>query len=363
MEEVLPIQQLLFGALSHTRGPEISDLPRTLDGLKERNMSVGLKVATEVRFDDSQRRKPLAEEAEDAVQAANRELTTRAGTAVSTIVAVLAEQRDRALRNASTVQEQLRDQRDSMTAEQDRFIAFLMADYEKQIGELQKKLVTTRTELERRRALTPILPITDESAESKLVEAVATAEGQIVKLQGLLQAAYTEIDDTRKDAARLQEERDEAIRRIDESRQEFAGDLEAARVEANELQWKLDDVNRRLEDTRDEAREEAHRLLEELEESRRQLDESKRETWQSRTRLSELDVAMNTRPPPPGASELESARYEAQLLRKQLIDAKREHARLLDEFESARTRRGTLTSGRPDDHEVPTPRASQIYKQ
>ncbi|HEY8944089.1 MAG TPA: hypothetical protein VIM73_07500 [Polyangiaceae bacterium] len=330
-------------------------------------MSLALNVTTEGR-DEEPRRREARNAEDDAVRAANRDLEARAGNALNTVVAVLAEQRDRALRSASTVQAQLQAQRDAMAAEQDRFIAFLMADHEKQLGELQKKLAATKAELERRRALEPILPVATNAAvehasESALRESLAAAERQITSLQELLQAAYAEVDDTRADAARLQEERDDAIRKIEEARVEFATELDAVRTEANELQWQLDAAQRRLEDTRDEAREEAHRLIEEMDEMRRQLDARNLEIWQLRTRLSELDTQLNSQPPPSASSELVSARYEAQLLRKQLIDAKREQARVRDELTGGRTRRMVVSPfPAAEEPEPPESRPSQTYR-
>jgi uncharacterized coiled-coil DUF342 family protein len=328
-------------------------------------MSAGLNASTEGTSSDSGERQALAatgistleaavaqsaERAKQAIVLANQELEAKCGSGLSTALLVLCEQRDQALRAATSIEEQLAKQRELLIAEQDRFIAFLMADHERQLADVQKKLATTKGELERRRILTPIVPITNAVSDAQLMQALVSAEQKISSLQQLLETSYAEIDETRKDAARLQSERDEAIRKIEETRLELS----------RELEWKIDELTRRLDDSRDEAREEAFRMIEELNDARRQLDERGQEIWQLRSRLNEVDAAMNTRPPPPGVSELEAARYEVQLLRKQLIDAKREQSRLLDELEGGRTRRGPLML--VDDQEALTPRLSQIFR-
>ncbi|HWA70871.1 MAG TPA: hypothetical protein VG937_00980 [Polyangiaceae bacterium] len=292
-------------------------------------------------------RDAAALDAESAIVAANEELQRRVGSAFDLPLTVLVEQRNRALRDAEGAREEAQALRRAAIEEQDRFIAFLMADYERQLTDLQRELGRAREGLERRRLLEPV-----GNAPSDL-------EAQVASLQEQLQSAYSEVDDTRADAARLQEERDEAIRETSDVRFECQKQVEAARDEAVQLQWQLDEAQRRLEDAGDQARDDAYALSEQIDEARRELDERNAEVRALHAQLTLLDEEIQTRPPPGAALELDNARKEAQLLRKGLIEAKRESSRLKNELESLRARAG-LTQP-PEDagaHE----RRSQIQR-
>jgi hypothetical protein len=288
-----------------------------------------------------------APDAESAIQAANDELQRRVGSAFDLPLTVLVEQRNRALREAEGARREAQTQRRAANEEQDRFIAFLMADYERQLAELQRELDRAREGLERRRLLEPVFnPASDW-------------EAQVTSLQEQLQSAYSEVDDCRADAARLQEERDEAIRETNDVRFECQKQVEAASDEAVQLQWQLDEAQRRLEDAGDQARDDAYALSEQIDEARRELDERNAEVRALHARLSTLDEEIQTRPPPAAALELENARKETQLLRKGLIEAKRESSRLKNELESLRARAG-LTQA-PEDTGA-SDRRSQIQR-
>ena len=276
-----------------------------------------------------------------AIRRANAELIERTRDGLDLAIAVLVEQRDLALRRAEELHGEARRQREALIAEQDQFIAFLMADHEKKIAALQEELKSARERLERQGAL--------ERAELE-----ATSEAQ--ELKRLLESAYAEIDETRADAARLQGEVDDAIRLRDEVRLEMYAQVEAARDEAFALQSQLDSTNRLLEDARDQARDEAFRAIEELDELRRELDGKSAEVRRLRERLAELEGVRNSQPPPPAASlELERARSEIQNLRKQLIETKREQSRISRELELAQVRRVSRPDLVPPSERRPTP--------
>jgi DNA repair exonuclease SbcCD ATPase subunit len=262
---------------------------------------------------------------EAAIRRANQELLERTRDGLDLAIAVVVEQRNQALRRAEALHDEARRQRDTLIAEQDQFIAFLMADHEKKVAALQEELKSGLERLERQGAL-------------ERIEAESTSEAH--RLKDLLEAAYAEIDETRADAARLQGEVDEAIRLRDEVRLEMYAQVEAARDEAFALQSQVDAANRLLEDARDQARDEAFRAIEELDELRRALDEKSAEARRLSERLTDLEGARHSQPPPPAASfELERARSEIQGLRKQLVEAKREQSRISRELELAQMRR------------------------
>jgi chromosome segregation ATPase len=293
-----------------------------------------------------------------AIRAANHELQRRAGNALDLPLTVLVEQRNRALRDLQGAREEALCARRESIEEQDRFIAFLMADHERQLVELQRELERAQEALERRRMLEPVA--SSAIIGDRVVAVGGSVETQIASLQERLQAAYSEVDDARSDAARLQEERDEAIRETSDVRFECQKQVEAARDEASQLQWQLDEVQRRLEDAGDLARDEAYALSEQIDEARRELDERTAEVRSLHARLATLDEEIQTRPPPAAAIELENARKEAQLLRKSLIEAKREASRVKNELESVRARAGLLSAA--EESAVTPRRSSEIQR-
>jgi len=265
---------------------------------------------------------------EAAIRAANEELLERAGDGLKLPITVLVEQRDEALRQVEALRSEAERQRVALIAEQDQFITFLMADQEKKVFGIELELKEARERLERQDALEP--------------KDLGSSSAEVERLQGLLEAAYSEVDETRTDAARLQGDLDDALRSRDDLRLEMFAQVEAARDEAFAIQTQLDATNRLLEDARDHSRDEAFRAIEDLDEVRRELDERTNEVRRLRNRLQELEGARNSQPPPPPPGpgpELERARQDVQTLRKQLIDTKRELSRVSRELALAGTRR------------------------
>lgn len=283
----------------------------------------------------------------DRIRSKNEELLRRTGQHLQLALTVLTEQRDEALRDLASADERSAKQRAELCDEQDRFITFLMEDHDKKVEALSRELTAAKQELERRRALTtePASSRSGAMSEAEAADAdheVKAAREQVDSLKQLLESAQAEVEDTRADAVRLQEERDEAIRATDDIRLEMIGEVEAARDETFQLQTQLDDAYRQVEDARDEARDEAYRASEERSELQRELDERNDQVRRLRARLAELTVETKpSQPPPPAAlKELQAARLENQSLRKQLIDAKRELSRASREAGLTRTSRG-----------------------
>jgi len=275
---------------------------------------------------------------EALIRAHNQELSERTRDLLALPLVVLTEQRDAALRLLASAQERAEQERRQLIAEQDRFITFLMADHEGKLAELRQRLESTMGELERHKAFMGLDAAGGLAPDSGLEP---SAQQQLEALKQALDAASAEIEETRADATRLQEERDDAIRAIDDTRVELLGEVEAARDEAFRLETQLDELNRLLEDARDQARDEACRYNEELSDARRELDERNEEVRRLRARLASTseDAKPSHAPPPATASELEKARLEAQQLRQQLIDTKREVLRLSRELELAKSTR------------------------
>ncbi len=277
-----------------------------------------------------------------AIAKANQEFRIKTDSLMSVPLALLVEQRDRALIELEETKASIASDRAKLVAEQDSFIAFLTEDQQRALATLEQQLSQAKVALERQQVLTPIIhtPLA-AGGESELRTALDQAEEHIATLREQLENAFRDVDESRNDGWRLQEERDEAIRMTDELRGELMGQLDAAREEATRLQLALDEALRATEDARDEARENASRVLEEVESLRTELDERRSEVTRLRERLESASDYRPSRPPPPLAEdELERARAEAKVVRKQLIDAKRDIAKLTRELELARAQRG-----------------------
>jgi chromosome segregation ATPase len=177
--------------------------------------------------------------------------------------------------------------------EQDRFIGILMTEHEAKLSELRADCERLKCELEASHA-------TERDALAEHV-AAASEEGwdepELEALQQALDAANAEIDETRADALRLQEERDDAIRATDDVRLELMSELESARDEAFQLETRLDEAHRLVEDARDQARSEVQRLTEELSDLRAELAARNDELQRFRERLS-IQTGSATRPGP-----------------------------------------------------------------
>ncbi len=262
--------------------------------------------------------------ATDAIREANGELTAKTAHLLELPLKLLVEQRDRALREVEKIRETSEREQRAGVAEQDAFIAFLMDDHEKKLEELRTKIAAARERVVRMEALSPVVPEAPP-AEGGAPDSAASrdTEARIQSLQRQLEDSYAEVDETRAEACRLQEELDDAIRSADDQRLEVYRDVEKARDESFELQLKLDETKRELDDARDDAREAQFRSSEELDSARRELDDRRDEVRRLRDRLGEIDG--HSRPaPPPVNVELDGARSEIQRLRRQLVEAKRE---------------------------------------
>jgi uncharacterized coiled-coil DUF342 family protein len=281
----------------------------------------------------------LAREAfEQRIRNANLDFLARVGDTLSLPIQVLIEQRDGALVEVARQSAETQIEHQRVASEHERFVSFLMEEQLANLRHVRDQLDVAREELQRYRTLAGTAPASVRSAEPA-PEPVESSGGepqpsapaddvgaQLDHLRAELGAAFSEIDETRAEAMRLQDERDEAIRGLDDIRIEMQGEVDGARDETFEVQTKLDTMIRQLDDARDEARDEALSLTEELDELRRELDERTEEVRRLRGRLGEAsDEVQHSRPPPPGPStELGTARREIKWLRQQLIEAKRQ---------------------------------------
>ncbi len=272
----------------------------------------------------------------------NQEFRLKTDELLSLPLGVLVEQRDSAIFALAETELALERQRAALQDEQDHFISSMMEDHQKELAALEQQLSQAKEAKERQAALTPVIhtPLAT-NGDSALKKSLTQAEEHIKSLQDQLENAYREVDESRADAWRLQEERDEAVRTTDEIRNELLNDLDAARDESTKYQLALEEANRAIQDARDEAREETSRMLEEVETARRECDERRAEVVRLRERLenAQTDYRASQPPPPPQNDELELARTEAKVVRKQLIDTKRELSRVTRELELARAQR------------------------
>jgi chromosome segregation ATPase len=292
--------------------------------------------------------KPVDADAE--IRAANQELELRVGSKLELPITLLFEQRNRALRIAQVAREQAQHRIEAMTEEQDRFIAFLMSDYESQVADMERRIRKAEEALERERKLVPKnlrLASTLVGTDDHLRGELNFAEERILELQEALEDAYREVDETRREVAQMEQERDDAIAEASDLRLAKHRALEAAQDEVARLTWQLDDARRRLEEERDDAREQAYRHNEQLSEIQRELDERNEQVHRLGAYVAELDHEVSCRPPPSAAAELEAARYEVHELRRQVIHARREQSRLDHELETARSGRTSSLPPRP----------------
>lgn len=268
--------------------------------------------------------------AEAAIQAHNQQLMDRTSSLLELPLVVLTEQRDHALRYLASAEQRADAARQQLVQEQDKFISFLMGEHEAKLSELRAECERLQHDVDTARSAAAAV----QQEPSPATGAPSTSE--IVALRQTLEAANNEVEETRAEALRLQEERDEAIRANDDLRVELMTELETARDETFQIETRLDEVNRLLEDARDQARDEAERFNEELAEVRGQLDERNEEVRRLRARLASHVTESNfSRPPPPLVNEeLERAREESRQLRQQYIDTKRQLSRVTHELEA-----------------------------
>ncbi len=279
---------------------------------------------------------PLAVQvaASDSIRKANRELTERTADQLALALVVLAEQRDAALTRLASSAHEAQRARDSLVAEHDQFVAYLMEEQDAKVEALEKQLVVAKQGLERQRALAPAgngSRVDDEEREADL--------------RRLLQTAYEELGEANRVVAQLEQERDEALRAADDVRVELYSQLETTRDESIGLQAQLDEMHRQLEDARDRARDEAIELTAQVEVAQRELDERRAEVANLRQRLETLtEEVKHSQPPPPMVSdELSKARQETQTLRRELIESKRQLSRVTRDYEILRTLRARAT--------------------
>ncbi len=282
----------------------------------------------------------------EAIRAKNREFQQKTEGQLALAVALLTEQRDQALRQLEHQITRVRLERESLIAEQDAFIVSLTEDHQRDLAKLEQQLAQARTALDRQAVLSapPSSSLREPSStDARLLEAAE----RIDQLASQLENAFRELDETLKENVRLQGERDDAVQATEELRIDLTHALDLARDEITRLELEAAETNRLLDDTRDRAREDQCRVLEELEAAKRELDERHEELRQLRDGGAE-GKPPSTRiglPLPTQASELERARGEAKIARKQLVEAKREVSRLTRELELARSPRRTASIG------------------
>jgi chromosome segregation ATPase len=285
-------------------------------------------------------------DAEAEIDAANWEFGHKVSSTLESPLALLAIQRDCAIRAAHEARARAERERAAMAQQQDRFIAMLMAEHERELAETRRNS-SAHAEPEPRQTLavsnTPV-GSSAQPGETAARRVLRSAEERIAALRDNLCAANTEADQVRAEVARVRAERDQAVADCNDLKFEYQKQLESAQDEVSRLTWQLDEARRRLDETRDEARDEAHRLSELLTEMRRELDERNEQVHGLRARLSELDLEMHSRPPPAAVVELEGARRELESLRHRFVDAKREQSRLAHELELSRARRRVVIS-------------------
>lgn len=257
-----------------------------------------------------------AERLAATIQAHNQQLYDRAGSFFELPLVVLTEQRDEALQRLANADQRAAEQRRRLVAEQDKFIGFLMTEHEARLRELRADCEQLRSELRATRSATArttavdlewdatptefdAVPIDELEFDELQVSEPHVGELQVDELQRALEAANAEVDETRADALRLQEERDDAIRATDDVRLELMNELESARDEAFQLETRLDEANRLLDDARDQAQGEVQRLSEELADLRVEFDAQSEELRRLRARLV-AQVVPTARAPRPG---------------------------------------------------------------
>jgi hypothetical protein len=299
----------------------------------------------------------LEPSAQLAIAEANQRLAARTAAHMNTVIAVVLEQRDQALAQLTVLSQERETERAVAATEHDRFVAYLVQEHTAKQSELERQLKATREAAERQRLMpapvipVPVLPVAGAPTHDAQhlgapgnpgpqVDAAHSRE-QINDLRRLLEGAYAELDALRALVPRLEEERDAALRDADDTRVQLYGDIETARDEAIALQTQLDDAYRQLEETRDQARDEAHGWSERLSETERELDERRGEVMRLRERMTAMtmEVQHSRPPPPPTADELTRSREEAQQLRKDLIDTKRQLSRVTREFALSKIQR------------------------
>jgi chromosome segregation ATPase len=301
---------------------------------------------SEVRAGELAEASELEKSTLSKVALANEELSNRADQHMAVPVAILVEQRDRAIAELERVRHEADRRQAEFTQEQDAFIAFLMVEHEQKVAEVTKQLRATYDRLKRLGALSEAAPSAFGQGSSPPPSSghdvrgrLDDAETRLILLNEQLREAYREVDEARAETQRIADERDDARKGLDDLRAEIHEHMLTVHYETADLHRQLDDAYRALENARDEARDDMHRLTEQLDAARRELDERREEVRRLRERARAqpgMDMRQSRPPPPPGSYDLETARDENHGLRKQLIDAKREISRVSRELQVVR---------------------------
>ena len=141
-----------------------------------------------------------------AIASLNQEFRLRTDSLMSVPLAVLVEQRDRAVLALGETELMLETQRAELQAEQDGFIASLMEDHQRDLAALEQQLAQAKLNLERQAVLAPVIhsPLAT-GGDSELRTSLERAEEHIATLRQQLENAYREVDESRSDGWRLQE--------------------------------------------------------------------------------------------------------------------------------------------------------------
>ena len=209
---------------------------------------------------------------EDAVRRANAELEDRVGDKLQLPLAVLINQRDRALRGLAEAHTHAEQSLRDLTTDHDRFVAFVMHENAQRVAALEATLQTERARAVRAEVQVATLGAVPERASQEFNQDLAEAQAEILELKEAVRLLEGEVEETRAEAVRLQGERDEAIRSTDDLRLDLLQDLEAARAEAADFQARFDATERALLDARDQARDEVAGLTEQIVELQRVAD-------------------------------------------------------------------------------------------
>jgi uncharacterized membrane protein len=186
----------------------------------------------------------------------------------------LIEQRDRALQLLEQAHAGARQRIETLVADHERQIASMISHHQQELDALRTELDGLRHG-RRSRPDSTRRPFGASGVPTPRVPSLVPLDGEggsrgeelereNRELCEQLDAANSEIEETRTDAIRMQVERDDALRATDDLRLQLLSELEAARDENIQVQAQLDEAMRTIEDNRDHAREEQLRLIEEL---------------------------------------------------------------------------------------------------
>ena len=210
----------------------------------------------------------------EAIRAANLDLERQSNGYMSVPLAVAIEQRNLALRELCQERAAFEERRSAELAtlqvrvrEQDSVLEQLrhqLRDAERELEHLRDDTKTT-IGIGRVSQAAPSSARTLDSGEHSF--------GAPGSLQSALESAWQDVQDARARISKLEEERDAAVRELDEVRLEVYAKLEIAQDEVIELQTHVDDLRRTFDDARDEWESENFRLKTEVDEARQALQQ------------------------------------------------------------------------------------------